>query len=48
MTQPEVLYIMYAATYHEQTVNIITFAQFEEGFLVGNERNIAEGKSILD
>ena len=26
--QPEVLYIPYATSLHEQTVNIITFAQF--------------------
>ena len=32
--QPEVLYIKYTTSYHEQTGNIITFAQFEDGGLV--------------
>ena len=32
--QPNVLYILYAASYHEQTGNIITFVQFEEGCLL--------------
>ena len=33
-TQPEVSYITYATSYHEQTGNIITFTQFEEGNLL--------------
>ena len=37
--QPEVSYIQYATSFHEQTGNIITFAHFEEGNLVENERN---------
>ena len=28
--QPEILYIPYGTSYHEQTSNIITFAKFEE------------------
>ena len=47
-TQPEVSYIPYATSYHEQTVEIITFAQFEENNLVGNKRNVSEDESILD
>ena len=31
--RPAVSYIPYATSYHEQTGNIITFAQFEEGNL---------------
>ena len=45
--QPEVLYIPYAISSHEQTGGIITFSQFEEGDLVENERNLAENESIL-
>ena len=37
--QPSVLYIPYATPSHEQTGNIITFANFEEGNLVENEHN---------
>ena len=47
LTRPSVLHIPYAPSYHEQTGNIITFAQFEEGDLVENERNIVEDESIL-
>ena len=28
---PEVLYILYSTSYHEETGDIITFSQFEEG-----------------
>ena len=35
-------YILYTTSYHEQTGDIITFSQFEEGDLVENECN-AEG-----
>ena len=38
---PSVLCISYATSYNEQTGDIITFAQFEEGNLVENERNVA-------
>ena len=43
-----VLYITYTTSSHYQTVDIITFAQFEEVNLVVNERNVVEDKSILD
>ena len=46
-TQPAVSYIPYATPSHEQTSNITTFAKFEEGNLVVNERNIAEYESSL-
>ena len=38
---------MYATSFHEQSSNIITFAQFEEGHIVENEGNIEEYKSIF-
>ena len=37
VTQPEVWYIPYTTSYHKQTGDIITFPQFEDGYLVGNE-----------
>ena len=40
--RPEVLYIPYATSFHKQTGNIITFAQFEKGGLVENEHNVEE------
>ena len=40
--QPEVSYILYATSYHEQTGDIITFAQFEESNSVENELNAEE------
>ena len=43
--QPEVTYMIYVTYYHEQTGDIITFAQFEEGSLVVNECNIGEDES---
>ena len=42
MTRPAVLYIPYATLSHEKTGNIITFAQFGEGGLVENKRNLSE------
>ena len=45
--QPAVLYIPYATSSNEQTSNIITFAQIEEGDLVGNGCIIEEYESIL-
>ena len=40
--QPSVYYILYAASSHKQTGDIITFARFEEGDnLVGNGPNVA-------
>ena len=47
MMKPEVSYIPYATSYNEQTGDIINFAQFEEGGLVENERNVVYDKSIL-
>ena len=44
---PSVLYNLYAKSSHEKTGHIITFAQFEEGGLVENERNVSEDESIL-
>ena len=46
--RPSVWYIPYPTSYYEQSGNIITFAQFEEGGLVENERNAEYYKSILD
>ena len=46
--RPSVSYITYATSSHEQTGNIIHFAQFEEGGLVENERNAKQYKSIFD
>ena len=43
-----IVYIFFATSSHEQTGNIITFAQFEEGDLVENERNAEEDESISD
>ena len=37
--RPAVSYITYATSSHEQTSDIIAFAQFKEGILVENERN---------
>ena len=37
--QPEVLFIPYATSYHEQTGNIINITHFEEVYLVENYRN---------
>ena len=45
--QPEVSYILYAISSHEQTGNIITFAQFEEG-VYWEKRNVKEDGLILD
>ena len=44
---PSVLYILCVTLSHEQTGDIITFAQFEEGNLVENKRNKKEDESIL-
>ena len=45
--QPDILYIPYATSSHEQTGDIITFEQFEQGGLVENKRNEDEYESIL-
>ena len=39
-----VLYIAYTTSSTEQTGNIITFTQFQEGNLVENELNVVEDK----
>ena len=46
-TQIVVLYITYATSSHEQTGNILTFAQFGERNLSENEWNLVEYESIL-
>ena len=38
---------MYNISSHEKNGDIITFARFEEGYLVENERNVAEDESTL-
>ena len=47
MTQPVVLNIPWATLSHEQTGDIITFAQFEEGNLVVNECNVGEDNELM-
>ena len=44
--RPAVLYILYAKSSYEQTGNVITFSQFEEGNLVENGLNAEKEKSI--
>ena len=46
VTLLEVSCIPYAKSSHEQTGDIIAFAQFEEGYLFKNRRNLVEGESI--
>ena len=43
----EVSYIPYAGSSQEQTEDIITFAKFEEGYLVENECNAEEDETTL-
>ena len=45
--RPEVSYIPYSTSYHEQTGEIITFAHFEEDNLSENKQNAEEDESIL-
>ena len=40
--RPAVTYTPYATSYKEQTSNVITFAQFEEGILLSETRNDTE------
>ena len=42
--KPEVLYISYDTSCHEQTFDIINFAHFEEGNLLENKPNTKEDK----
>ena len=46
MRQLEVSYIAYATSFHKTSGDIITFAQFKEGGLLKNERNLVEDESI--
>ena len=41
-TRRAVLYIPYATSSHEQTGNIITFSQFEEGCFLGNGHTLVK------
>ena len=45
---PEVTYTPYATSSKEQTSNIITFSQFEEGDLLSESRNNAESGDKSD
>ena len=44
--RPSFLQIMYTASSNEQTGDILYSAQFEEGNLAENERNIEEDETI--
>ena len=44
--KPEVPYIIYATSYHEQNGEIVTVANFEEGGLVFLKSNAEEYESI--
>ena len=46
--RPELSYILYATSSSEQTSDIMTFAQFGEGYLVENKHNAEEYGLILD
>ena len=46
--QPAVSFIPHATSSHEQTGDIITFLQFEEGNLLEKYRNLVEDKPISD
>ena len=48
VTRLAISYNTYATSSHEQTGDIITFVQFEERYLVENERSLVEYESILD
>ena len=45
--RPSVSYILYVTSYHEKTGDIITFEQFEEGYLCRKKCNAEEDKLIL-
>ena len=47
MTQTDVSYITYNTSSYKQTGDIITFAQFEEGGSLENERDLVFKKPIL-
>ena len=46
--RPTVTYTPYATSSKEQTGNVITFAQFEEGFLISESRNDTESDDVSD
>ena len=46
--RPEVTYTPYAASSKEQTGDVITFAQFEEGNILTENRNDAESGDETD
>ena len=46
--QPSVAYTPYATSSKEQTSNVITFAQFEEGDILTETRNDAESGDEFD
>ena len=46
--RPTVTYTMYATSFKEQTGDVITFAQFEEGNLVTETRNDTESDDESD
>ena len=46
--RPTVAYTPYATSSKEQTGNVITFAQFEEGNLITETRNNTESDDKLD
>ena len=46
--RPEVSYTPYAASSKEQTGDVITFAQFEEGDILTKTRNDAESGDESD
>ena len=46
--RPEVAYTPYATSLKEQTGNVITFAQFEEGNILTETRNDAESGDKSD
>ena len=45
---PSVTYTLYATSLKEQTGNVITFAQFEEGNILNKTRNDAENGDKSD
>ena len=46
--RPAVTYTLYATSSKEQTGNVITFAQFEEGSLITETRNDSESSDESD
>ena len=46
--RPEVTYTLYATSLKEQTSDVITFAQFEEGYLLSETHNDTESDDASD